>query len=284
MYRCPQCSSASTRKSRKQSSKKLPRTWYQAAYRCDDCGHRFLATDSSRFVVWSAVTVLFLLILSGTLLLVSSDSDLDAGIYLSPSPASAAAGRMRRSRDYAAYAVTEPLRAAAEDGDRDAQYQLGMALREESTASGDFALRDSAFKWLEAAAVNGHPRAQAEMGALYLSGEGVLQDFSEAADWFRQAARQGEAEAMYQLGKMTQSGWGMDDSPVEAYVWLNIASARGEERAARDRDQVMKMLSAEQLKNAQLRARELDQAIPRPAAIGSDASGSGDPVSSPPSP
>jgi TPR repeat protein len=277
MYRCPQCESSSTRKSRKQSSRKMPRAWYQAAYRCDDCGKRFVETDSSRFLIWAAATLFFVLVLSGTVLLVNSDSGGDSSSYLSPSMASADATRARRSGDYAAYAITESLRAAAEEGDRDSQYQLGMALREESAASGDFAVRDAAFEWLEAAASNGQPQAQAAVGALYLSGQGVLQDFSEAARWFRKAARQGEADAMFELGKMTQSGWGMDDDPVEAYVWLNVASARGDSRAAKARDQVMKMLSAQQLKDAQQRARELDQAIPRPELAENS-------VRSPPSP
>ena len=40
------------------------------------------------------------------------------------------------------------------------------------------------------------------MGGLYLSGEGVPEDYEEAAKWLRKAAEQGNAQAQEGLGRM----------------------------------------------------------------------------------
>jgi hypothetical protein len=262
---CPKCASSSTRKSRKQSSRHLTRAWHQAAYRCDDCGHRFVATDSTLFLRWSALALLLLLFVTGVLLIATSGSDVDATLPMVQSQTPLRGSALQRSRAYAGQAGAAALEAAAESGDRDSQYQLAMVLQEESESSGDFSVRDTSIRWLEEAAANGHPQAQAEMGALYLAGRGVLQDFSAAASWYEKAARQGDTAAMYELGRMTQSGWGVDEDLVDAYVWLNVASARGEERAETLRDQVMKLLTADKLMEAQQRAREINDSIPRSA-------------------
>jgi hypothetical protein len=45
------------------------------------------------------------------------------------------------------------------------------------------------------AAAQGYAEAQYNMGVMYRDGEGVSQDYAEAAKWFRKAAEQGDANA-----------------------------------------------------------------------------------------
>jgi hypothetical protein len=157
----------------------------------------------------------------------------------------------------------EALRAAAESGDPESQYQLAIVLLEKSESRGDFATRDSALQLLQASASSGLRQAQRELAERYMAGIGVVQNFAQAANWYQLAAQQGDAVAMYNLGNMARSGWGMDESVVDSYVWLNLASARGEARADELRTQIMKQMTTDQIHDAQDRARDLDQTIPR---------------------
>lgn len=51
-------------------------------------------------------------------------------------------------------------------------------------------------------AVRGNVDAQFCMGVMYNAGQGVAQDFKEAAKWYRLAAAQGHAEAQFNLDRM----------------------------------------------------------------------------------
>ena len=258
---CPSCLSSSTRRSRRQRSSRLPRAWYQVVYRCDDCGKRFVVTNPVFTANWARASALFLLVAFVSLWIGLDDPNPEHSQLARQSQPLSSAPAARAATGYTGYLDLDPLRAEAQDGDRNAQYRLAVALTQEYKASGDQAAQGDSLRWLREAAANGHPQAQAEMGDLYLAGRGVVQDFIQAADWYRKAADQGDAEAMYSLGKMAQAGWGMDENLVEAYIWLNLASARGEARADGARGQVMALLSAEELKNAQKRSRDLDEAI-----------------------
>jgi uncharacterized protein len=52
------------------------------------------------------------------------------------------------------------------------------------------------------AADQGQANAQFNLGVIYQRNDGVAQDFSEAMKWFRLAAGQGYAPAQYNLGVM----------------------------------------------------------------------------------
>ena len=55
---------------------------------------------------------------------------------------------------------------------------------------------------LRARAEQGDAQAQFNLGEMYRTGEGVAQDYKEAAAWFRKAADQGDAQAQLNLGVM----------------------------------------------------------------------------------
>ena len=76
----------------------------------------------------------------------------------------------------------------------------------------------AAVRWLKAAAEGGHPLASNNLGARYLSGEGVPRDL------------------------------------VEAYRWFHAAAARGDRKAGKNRDAIAEQLPAEAIAKARGRA------------------------------
>jgi TPR repeat protein len=105
-------------------------------------------------------------------------------------------------------------------------------------------------------AIKGSADAQYQLGSLYLTGKGTLQDFEEAAKWFTSAAEQNHALAQYELGLLYHNGLGVNPDNEKSYVWLNLAAAAGIEQAVAARDKIMRSLTAKQLAQAQKTARE----------------------------
>ena len=58
---------------------------------------------------------------------------------------------------------------------------------------------EEAVKWYRKAADQGDADAQFNLGVMYYNGEGVPEDDKEAVKWWRKAAEQGHAEAQYFL-------------------------------------------------------------------------------------
>lgn len=82
-------------------------------------------------------------------------------------------------------------------------------------------------------AQQGDPQAQLFAGYLYETGQGVRQDYFEAARWYRKAAERGNIIAQSQLGKMYRLGKGVSQSCIMAYMWFDV-SARGGNANAKD--------------------------------------------------
>ncbi|MCB1276147.1 tetratricopeptide repeat protein [Prosthecobacter sp.] len=61
----------------------------------------------------------------------------------------------------------------------------------------------------------------------YFRGDGIRQDFVEAARWFRMAADQGQTEAKFYLGECYANGWGVDPDLEEAAFWYRQAADGG---------------------------------------------------------
>ena len=61
--------------------------------------------------------------------------------------------------------------------------------------------------------------AQYNLGSMYRNGEGVAQDYGEAAQWFTRAAEEGHAHAQRNLAWMYQEGKGVPKDPVKAQMW-----------------------------------------------------------------
>ena len=55
---------------------------------------------------------------------------------------------------------------------------------------------------------------------MHANGEGVPQDYSEAAKWYKLAANQGHTKAQFQLGMLYKKGLGVAQNYVTATQWL----------------------------------------------------------------
>ena len=118
----------------------------------------------------------------------------------------------------------DTVRQAAEQGDATAQFNLGNMY-----ASGRGVLEDDAeaVRWYRLAAEQGHADAQFNLGVKYDFGEGVPLDDAEAVKWYRLAADQGLANAQFNLGNMYNNGEGVLKDFAEAVRWYQLAADQG---------------------------------------------------------
>jgi uncharacterized protein len=152
------------------------------------------------------------------------------------------------------------LRPLAEAGDRRAQSTLGlMYFRGRGVPQSDA----EALRWFRLAADHGDALAEFNLGLMYAEGEGVPQDHAEAAKWYRRAADQGNPQAQFNLGLWYARGDGGPPDNVRAHMWFNLAAAnfpdsniRDRNAASSSRDAVAKLMTNEQIAEAQKQARE----------------------------
>ena len=107
-------------------------------------------------------------------------------------------------------------RAAAERGEAEAQYRLGLSYVIGVEVPEDVVL---AAAWFRRAAEQGHAAAQSALGVAYDYGDGVPQDHAEAVAWYRRAAEQGHAGGQNNLGFMYATGRGIPQGYAEAVAW-----------------------------------------------------------------
>ncbi len=85
--------------------------------------------------------------------------------------------------------------------------------------------------WYRKAAEFGHAEAQYSLGWMHDKGQGVPQDDAQAVVWYRKAAEQGNAQAQFNLGWMYRNGRGVPQSDTEAVKWYRKAAEQGNARA-----------------------------------------------------
>ena len=127
----------------------------------------------------------------------------------------------------------DAVRQAADQGDAEAQYNLGVMY---NTGMGVLQDDAEAVRWFRLAAEQGQAEAQFFLGVMYNTGMGVLKDDAEAVRWFQLSADQGHASAQLNLGFMYALGRGVLKDDVLAHMWYNIAGANGDEAARKQRD------------------------------------------------
>jgi localization factor PodJL len=170
------------------------------------------------------------------------------------------------------------LRAAAEKGDRFAQFEVGALLTEGTVVEQNFT---EAAAWYERSAAQGFAPAQYRLGSLYEGGRGVDrdldmarlwyqraaeagnrmsmhnlaslyaggeledQDFAAAAHWFEEAAGRGLTDSQFNLGMLYARGLGVEQNFEDSYVWFSLAARSGDEDAASSRDDVARSLDTD---------------------------------------
>ncbi|NBT49301.1 MAG: sel1 repeat family protein [Actinobacteria bacterium] len=95
-------------------------------------------------------------------------------------------------------------RKSAEQGNMDAQYNLGL-------------------KWYTKAEEQGDKRSQARLGFCYFWGHGVKQDLKEAVKWYTKSAEQGDVKAQCYLANCYENGLGVPKDKKEAIKWYTKA-------------------------------------------------------------
>jgi hypothetical protein len=231
---------------------------------------------------WLYSIVVFLLVLSGTCGAQTKETD--------------EVTRRLKSQAYRAYygkgqpvnyaLALELYRQAAERGDAGAQFVTGGMLYQGQGTDPD---KRSGFKWLLSAAEQGKvsPESAAIIGAMYLRGSAVPQNYLEAKRWlseavkhdnlaaqsdlaylyynglggerdykkalslYEKAALQGDAMAQANTGLMYATGTGTDTDKAKGYAWYSLAASRGNTTAAINRNNLMLEMSWEELNRAQ---------------------------------
>ena len=122
--------------------------------------------------------------------------------------------------------VLADIRAKAEKGDAQSQYELGLAFHNGSL--GVAKDETEAAKWYRKAAEQNFANAQYNLGVCYSKGQGVAADKAEAVKWYRKAAEQNLALAQYNLGVCYDKGQGVAGDKMEAVKWYRKAAEQND--------------------------------------------------------
>lgn len=109
-------------------------------------------------------------------------------------------------------------------GDAEVEFKMAERYYYGNGVTQDYA---EAAKWLRKAAEKGDAAAQFNLGWMYYRGEGVEKDYAEAAKWFRGAAEKGGAAAQHNLGLKYYQGEGVEKDYGEAAKWYRKAAEQG---------------------------------------------------------
>lgn len=159
--------------------------------------------------------------------------------------------------DYArAVAIWSPL---AENGDADAQFNLGQAYR---LGRGVPTNLSRAKDWFERAAMRGHVDALTTLGLLlFQNGEQT-----QGLKWLSQSAEQGEPRAMLVYGTALFNGDGVTQNPVLGYAYVSRAAAQGLAPAKETLAQLDKLMSVADRKKGVAIAKAKAKAAPAPTS------------------
>jgi TPR repeat protein len=172
-------------------------------------------------------------------------------------PLDAATAAFNQGDYEGALRLLQPL---AQEGNRGAQYNLGMMYNEGRGVPRNSA---EALKWFQRAADQGDREAQRDLAYLYKHGDGIPRNNVEAFKWYRLAAEQGDAVAQFNVGYMYGSGEGTRVNNVEAYRWFALAvenlafsDSFNRGKATRNRDAMAELMSAQDLALAKSLVRD----------------------------
>lgn len=105
-----------------------------------------------------------------------------------------------------------------------ASFYLGLIYYNGEGVLEDYA---QAAAWYRKAAEAGNVDAQYNLASMYFGGQGVPQDYQQAAHWYMKAAEAGKAEAQFNLGLMYDKGEGVQQNYASAVFWYRKAAEQG---------------------------------------------------------
>lgn len=139
-------------------------------------------------------------------------------------------------------------RKAAEKGLAIAQFNLAGAYASGEGVAQNYA---EAARWFRKAADQGDAQSQFNLGVLYSGGQGVPQSLSEAAKWWGKAANQGEPRAQANVGRMCAIGEGVRQNLIAAYMWYSLSANQGYPDGVKGRDILKSKLTTAQIAEAE---------------------------------
>jgi TPR repeat protein len=158
---------------------------------------------------------------------------------------------------------------AAEQGDAQAQYQLGLMY----SGQGAEQNHAEAVIWFRKAAEQGLAASQYRLGRAYVRGLGVEQNYEEALKWLRIAAEKGDADAQFLLSGMYIKGQGVTKNFGTAYMWIAFSLSQTDPNSSSYtarvvvRDDLSRLMMDPQTAKAQRQAKNREdtrQALMKP--------------------
>lgn len=150
-------------------------------------------------------------------------------LSLMPVPAALAAPKKPVKPAAAAEPRHAGLAAAAAAGDKEAQYQMGLALRD-----GTHGLKSNAaaaLSWFTLAGAEGHVGAAVEAAKAFETGKGVRRDLTSAANWRYQAGLLGDVESRARWIALVIRGEVHGIASRDGLQWLTEAAQAGDSKA-----------------------------------------------------
>ncbi|MEP6828315.1 MAG: tetratricopeptide repeat protein [Aestuariivirga sp.] len=150
---------------------------------------------------------------------------------------------------------------------------LTCCLLVQPVVAGQFADADAAFRrgdyetefnLFKPLAEQGDVVAQFSVGWLYEHGRGTSQNYAEAAKWYQLAANQNDILAQLRLARLYYEGNGVPQDYVLSHMWFNVAAAQGNIWSESERDRIAKLMTPNQIAEAQRLARAWVAVHPKP--------------------
>lgn len=178
----------------------------------------------------------------------------------------------------------EQLQQAAEQGNAEAQFRLGVMHGNGDEVPLDY---DKALAWFNQAARQGHENALITLAWMYANGTGVdadesrarelyllaadhgsakaqyvvgtmyrfaqygaEKDMAKSVDYYTRAANSGFATAQFALGKLLMEGKSVEKDDVTALQWLMLADQNGSKRAEEYIKHILGQMTPEQIEQA----------------------------------
>ena len=144
------------------------------------------------------------------------------------------------------------LSSAANQGDPEAECLIGYMYLNGQGVEQD---ATEAARWYRLAAKRGLAEAQNRLGMAYANGQGIVQEYAEAVRLYKLAASQGYTPSQYNLALSYGEGKGVPQDYIRAHMWLNLAAVKNSS-IANDRDNYAAKMTPQQIAEAQKLARE----------------------------
>lgn len=115
---------------------------------------------------------------------------------------------------------------AADSGDINGKYHLGLLYYKQKFGQGEEALKQAYYTFKEAAK-EGHTPSMYELATMYEKGAGFPKDMGQAVDLYRKSAHLGYAPSQMQVGLLYENGILVPKNETLAAAWYTKAAEQG---------------------------------------------------------